>query len=206
MHLRDVHARFRAPRIAFQVKAKLREFGVGEPFAPVARAGALECFGIVALLDPFLPQGGQPRTDVDVRRRIGVGARGVVDEDRRILLCPHGSRRVRLSDLAHRHPDVRARALDVDLARIGQRLHRRIIDVRGCVEKPGIGVHVRSLRQTARDGLETSSRQTDSRRKIQGRGEGETDSTLPCAGIIRIRFEGTLSPAGRRPQDPYVGP
>jgi hypothetical protein len=107
-----------APRLAVQIEAQLGELGVGEPFPPVLGRRTVQAFGIGARVDPLSPQRRQTAPDVDLRRRVGVRARGVVDQDRRVAPA--------LGDLAHRH----AQRPDVNLAGIRQRLDRRVVDVR----------------------------------------------------------------------------
>ena len=88
VHLRHVHARPRTAWIALQVEAQLREPGIREALAPVARGGPFKRLRVTTLLDPFAPQRREARADVDLHRRIGVGARSVVDENRRIDFGP----------------------------------------------------------------------------------------------------------------------
>ena len=91
----------------------------------------------------------------------------------------------RLRDLAHRHADVGARALDVDLARARQRRDGGVIDVRVACEELGRWRSWRAPRDEA-----------------ARRSGGEMRTTLPYAGITRIRFQGSVSPA----RDARTGP
>src|SRR6266699_648300 len=99
-------ARLRATGLALQVEAQFREHGIDQAFAAVSRGrpGKLRC--VAAFLYPSCAQGGEALPDVDSRLRVGVATGGIVDVDRRIFLGAEGSRRIRLKDLAHRHPDV----------------------------------------------------------------------------------------------------
>ena len=131
VHLRHVRAGLGAARLALQVEAQLGELRHRQALAAVAGRRAGERLGVAALFDPAARAAAAGRRGCRSSRvRIGVGAGGVVDEDRRILLGAEGRRRVGLRDLAHRHADVGPRALDIDLARIRQRLDRRVVDVR----------------------------------------------------------------------------
>ncbi len=73
--------------------------------------------GIAPCFDPRLPQAGQAACDVDLRRRIGVGARGVIHRNT-------GLARGRMhGDVAHRHAHVRVNFTGhVDLARSRERV------------------------------------------------------------------------------------
>ncbi len=100
-----------------------------------------EFFDIATFGDPLGAQRRQAGTDVDLGLRVGVGAGAVVNIDRRILFATEGGWRVVLQNFAHRHADVRARACDVDLARIGQRLDCGRVDVGVGGEELFGGVH-----------------------------------------------------------------
>ena len=136
VHLRyTAFSKMRAARLTMQVETQLGELGIGKAPAPIFGGRPVEQRGIAARGDPRLAQRRQALTDVDARLGVGVGPRGVVDHDRRIAAA--------LRDLAHRH----AQRADVQLARIGQRLDRRFVDVRGGGEKLRIGVHGVFLRR-----------------------------------------------------------
>ena len=161
MHLRHVGAGARAARPALQVEAQLGEPRVGEALHAVARGGPGEELRVAALGDPAFPQGRQPGADVDARRGIGVGAAGVVHVDRRIGLGAEGGGRIRLRDGAHRHADVGARALDMDLARGRQRPDGGLVDVGRGGEELGLGVHCGSFKaSTASEGARVAVRPT----------------------------------------------
>src|SRR5207247_8194030 len=98
------------------------------------------------------------------------------DVDRRIFLGTEGSRRIRLSDLAHRHPDIATRALDIHLARVWQRLYRRFIDSRGLGDKLRIGVHGAPLTSTPRGA------------------KGPAGQRFPAAALSASGSKGVLSP------------
>src|SRR2546427_5397403 len=138
----------------------------------VSRGRAGKLLGVVALLDPLGAECKKTLSDVDPRLGIGVRAGGVIDEDGRVFLRAERGWRVGLNDLAHRHKEVAARAFDVDLARVRQGFDRCVVDARGLGKKLWIGVHGAPLMH-----------------RPQG-SEGTSHSTLPCGGIIRIRFEG----------------
>ena len=142
VHLRNVGAGLGAPWMALEIEAQLRKFRIGSAAASIRRSKVMQQFGVVAPLYPFFAQRREAGTNVDFRRRVGVRPRRVVDVNRRIFFSAHFSRRIRLADFTHRHPDIGARALDVDLARIGQRLDGRFIDMRCRAQEFGIGVHV----------------------------------------------------------------
>src|SRR5882672_100908 len=141
VHLRDATPSLRAQWFAPKVEAKLCELAIGEPLAPVARRRPGQFLRVSALGDPRSTQCAQAAADVDLDLRIGVRARSIVDVDRRVLFGAEGSRGVRLDDFPHGDSQVGARALDVDLARVGQGFHRGIVDVRGGGYEFGIGVH-----------------------------------------------------------------
>ena len=131
VHLRDIHAGPGAARPALQVEAHFRQLRIGLAFAAVGGAERRQLLAVAALLDPLLAQRGESLADVDLRRRVGVGAGAVVDADRRVLFRPHACRRVGLADLAHRHADVGPAARDVDLARMRQGLDSGFVHMGG---------------------------------------------------------------------------
>src|SRR5436190_701334 len=101
---------------------------IARPRATSARTNSpVTSSGMAAPLDPLRAQRRQPGADVDTGRRVGVGAAGVVHVHRRVRLGAEGRGRVRLRDLAHRHADVGARALEVHLARARQRLDGGVV-------------------------------------------------------------------------------
>ncbi len=172
VHLGDVAPGLRAAGFPLQVEAQLRQFRVCQPLPAVERARAAKLLRVAALLYPPIAQRRKSRADVDPRGRVGIGARGVVDEDRRVRLRAHGSRRVGLRDLAHRHADVRARSFDIDLARARQRLHGGLVDA--CVGSDEI-----------RGGRSLGLLQLCQR---AGRPAGEVSDNASYAGMTRIRF------------------
>ena len=62
---------------------------------------------------------------------VGVGAGGVIHQHRRVGFAAKVGRRIGQADLTHGHTYVRARAGDVDLARIGEGLGGGAIGTRG---------------------------------------------------------------------------
>ena len=142
VHLGDVLARQGAARLAVQAgEAEFVEGRVGGAGAAVFGGEVGEHLGVAALLDPALTQRRQAGADVDLRSRVGVGARAVVDEDRRVLLATEAGGRVGLAHFAHRHAEVRAGAFDVDLAGVGQRGNRSLVHVGRRGEEFIVGVH-----------------------------------------------------------------
>src|SRR5204863_1932407 len=76
--------------------------------------------------DPGVAQRREAARDVDLRVRVGVGARRVVDPQRRVRLAPRlagavVNQCVAERDLAKRHPYIGAAAGEVDLVRAGER-------------------------------------------------------------------------------------
>ncbi|MOA04909.1 hypothetical protein D3C78_1244820 [compost metagenome] len=128
VHLADVAARLGPARIAHVGEAHGGQFRIGQALLTEARAEAGEQFGIVAVGDPLRAHIGQALAHVDGHVRVGVGTGGVVDQHRRVRLAAEVGGSVGQRDLAHRHADVRARTLDVDLARIGQGLDGLLVD------------------------------------------------------------------------------
>ena len=89
---------------------------------------------IAAAADPVPPQLGQAGHDVDAGLRIGIGAGGVVDADRRLV--GRGLQR----DLAHRH----AMLADVDLLRAADRAGRYLeLGVGGALAAAGSQIDLR---------------------------------------------------------------
>ncbi len=107
VHLRDVGTGLGAARRALQRGGAGAQFGdalgiaVGMGRAVVQREvqAALVAFGVVAFGDPRIAHAGQPAADVDVGRRIGVRARGVVERHPLAVGQRH---------FAHRHAAGRA--------------------------------------------------------------------------------------------------
>ena len=158
VHLRDVRARLRPQRLALEREAHSGELRIVEARAAVRGGRAVERNRVAALGDPSGAQRRQPAADVDRRAGVGVRARRVVDDDRRILLGAERGGRVGLRDLAHRHAQVGARAFDVDLARVGQRRDGRAVHVRVARVELVVGVHRSSSAESSgagerRDGL-----------------------------------------------------
>jgi hypothetical protein len=88
---------FGAQRLAVQAgEAQFVERRVGGADAAEFGGQIGQFLGVAALGDPAGAQGGQAVADVDLGRRVGVGAGAVVDEDRRVLLAAQGGRRVGL--------------------------------------------------------------------------------------------------------------
>ena len=130
VHLADVLARFGAAWVAHVGEAHLGQLFIGQTALAELGGQTRQFLGVAAILDPGAAYVGQTLAHVDGDVRVGVGAGGVVDGDRGVDLAAEVGRRHVQADLAHRHADVRARAFDVDLARIGQRRDGRRVDVR----------------------------------------------------------------------------
>jgi hypothetical protein len=116
VHLRHIPAGQRAARLARQVEAQAGQFGVqvgrSGPLASVFGRQAGQFLGVITLGDPGGAQLRQALADVDAGGRVGIRAGAVIDRDRRIRRV--GGRA--LGDLAHRHADVGAAAVHVNLA------------------------------------------------------------------------------------------
>ncbi len=139
VHLRHILACLGAARGAVQVgKAHACQRGIGGLLAAIFRAQVGQDLGIAARLDPACAQRGQAGADVDLCGGVGIRTGAVVDEDRRIgfgvgaaraIFATEHQRRIGLGDFAHRHADVGLAALHVNLARIGQGLNSKLVDV-----------------------------------------------------------------------------
>ena len=117
VHLGDVGPRAGTARPLDVLEPEGRELRVREPLAPVLGARPVEEDGVAALFDPGLASAGEPGQEIDVGVRVRVGTGGVVDREGRVVLRAEARGRVAQHHLAHPHPDVGARALDMDLAR-----------------------------------------------------------------------------------------
>ena len=118
VHLRDVHARpSRGAACASGRSASPRAPGPRGALGRTPRSGrrAARCRRVPRSTAHAAARGR--RECRSCTAGIGVRAGRVVDVDRRVLLRAERGGRVGLRDLAHRHPDIGARALDVDLAR-----------------------------------------------------------------------------------------
>ena len=157
MHLTDVHARPGAARRAGEAgEAHPGQHRIGSLLTAVFGGEVAQHFGVAACLDPARAQRRQAGADVDFRRRVGIRTRAVVDENRRVGLragaagagfAAEHQGRIGLADFSHRDTDIGLAALHVDLARIGQGLHRGLVNVGSGSEELRVGVHV-ALRKT----------------------------------------------------------
>ncbi|MNE37571.1 hypothetical protein D3C80_1314280 [compost metagenome] len=127
VHLRDVGAGLGAARGAYVGETQGVEAGVGQARLAEFGGQAGEDFGVAALVDPARTHVRQALAQVDADVRVGVGAGGVIDEHRRVLLATEGGGRIGEGDFPYRYADVRTRAGQVDLARIRERLGRLTI-------------------------------------------------------------------------------
>ena len=154
VHLRDVGAGLAAARRAQVLEAQVRERGVVLAGATEGGAGAVEEFRVAAGLDPGAAHVRQSPQQVDGGVGVGVGARGVVDVDRRVLLNARAAEGRRQRDLAHGYADVRSRTGDITLLRCGKgfgdlvgqadgrldEILRNSAHVGSSVDRPGHGV------------------------------------------------------------------
>ncbi|MPM54527.1 hypothetical protein SDC9_101305 [bioreactor metagenome] len=145
--------------------------------------------GVAALDDPLGAQRRQTGADVDLRRRVGIRAGTIINVDRRILLAAEAGRRIGLRDFAHRHPEVRPRAFDVNLARIRQRLDGGLVHVGVGGEEGVFGVH------------ECSVRMFSGVRRARSDLVPVTDS-FPYVGMTRSGSKGISQPSAVRVDTP----
>ncbi|MCY1302291.1 hypothetical protein D9M68_527630 [compost metagenome] len=129
VHLADVLAGQGAARVAHVGETHAGQLGIVE--AALAELGGQprQALGVATLVDPCRAHVGQALAHVDLHRRVGVGAGGVVDGDRCIDLAAEVGGCHIEADLAHRHADIRARTLHVDLLRTRKRLDRLLVDL-----------------------------------------------------------------------------
>ncbi len=131
VHLRDVLAGLGLARRVLEVEAHIGQCRVVQALLAVFGSQARQRFGVVALGDPSSAQFIQTGTNVDLHRRVGIGAGAVIDVDGWVLLHAIIQVGVGQRDLAHRHANVGPAAFNVDLARIRQGFDRGFIDMRG---------------------------------------------------------------------------
>ena len=120
VHLGDVLAGLGAAGVADVAEAVAIQRGIGQPLASVLGSEVGQLLGVAALLDPLLTQGGQALAHVYRDVGVGVGAGGVVDVNRRVLLDSVAGMGIRQGDLAHGHTDVGSASGLVDLAGVGE--------------------------------------------------------------------------------------
>ena len=98
-------------------------FQVIGTFAPVDTGQTLQLLGIIPLLNPVQANWRQPLPHIDGHIRVSVGARGIVDGNRRVILelsvCQRGRT---LANFSHGDTNVRARAGNINFLRTGDRL------------------------------------------------------------------------------------
>ncbi|MNK87103.1 hypothetical protein D3C87_1070320 [compost metagenome] len=129
VHLRDVGPGLGAARVVDVGKAQLGQFRIGEALATEVGTQAGQTLSVATVVDPRRTHIGQAFADVDHHVRIGVGPRGIVNGNRRVDFAAEVGRGHIEGDFAHRHEDVRARALNVDFLRTGERLDRLLVDL-----------------------------------------------------------------------------
>jgi len=122
VHLRDILARQGAARLAGELEAQRVETLVGFTQAAVFAREFREEFGVVTLGNPGRADRFQAFAYVNLCGWIGVGARGVVHENRRVLFAAKRIGRIVLADFAHRYADVGAATGYVNFAGIRKRL------------------------------------------------------------------------------------
>ncbi len=129
VHLRDVGARLGPARRAHVGEAQGIEAGVGQAGLAELGGQAGEDLGVAALVDPARTHVRQALAQIDADLGVGIRAGGVVDEHRRVLFAAEGGGGVGEGDFPHRDADVRARAGQVDLARVRERLRRLAVEL-----------------------------------------------------------------------------
>ncbi|MNM69735.1 hypothetical protein D3C81_813470 [compost metagenome] len=212
VHLADVGPGLGAARVVHVGKTQLGQLGIGKAFLTEVRAQTAQAFGVATVVDPRRTHIAQAFAHVDHHVRIGVRTRGVVDRYRRVDFAAEVGRRHVQGDFAHRHADVRARALYVDFLRTGKRLNRLFIDLGRLTEvdrvfcfyghhglsrqHPGSGLSEQNLKGTDAPGLVLCvvtrgafDCRTISRTKHK-RTRRVTRNLVPYAGANLIRFNG----------------
>ena len=87
MHLRYVLASFGATWVLDMSKA---QFGSGNIFGPRTakiRGQTREFFGVIACINPLTAQIGQATGQININRRVGIHARGVIDQNRCVFFA-----------------------------------------------------------------------------------------------------------------------
>ncbi|MNZ31675.1 hypothetical protein D3C78_489800 [compost metagenome] len=169
MHLADVGPGLGTARVVHVGKAQFGQLWIGKALLTEVRAQATQAFGVTTVVDPRRTHVAQAFTHVNHHVGIGVRARGIVDSHRGVDFAAEVSRRHVQGDFAHRHADVRARALDVDFLRTGKGLNRLLIDLGRLTEvdrvfcfyghhglsrqHPGSGLSEQNLKGTDAPGL-----------------------------------------------------
>ncbi|MNG77208.1 hypothetical protein D3C79_357540 [compost metagenome] len=129
VHLRDVGARLGTARVAHVGETQLGQLGIVQALLAEVGAQAAQALGVATRVDPGRAHVGQAFAHVDDDFGVGVWAGSVVDQHRGVGFAAEIGGGVVQADFTHRHADVRARALDIDLARTGERLHGLLIDL-----------------------------------------------------------------------------
>ena len=142
MHLRDVPAGLGPARLRHVREAHVIELlCIGMP-ARERRGKFGERFAVAARLDPGRTHCRQAGGEIDAVVRIGVGPRGVVNGERRVFLDAERAWRIFEPHFTHRHANIRAAALDMDLLRSRNRTHDRFGEFGGFAQQgSGYGVH-----------------------------------------------------------------
>src|SRR5450830_1290389 len=129
VHLADVGAGLGPTRIVHMGETQLGQLRVSEALLTEVRTQPGQALGVATAVDPGRAHIAQARAHVDGHVRIGVRTGSVVDQHRGVDLAAEVGRRDIQADFAHRHTDIRARALHVDFLRTGKRLYRLLIDL-----------------------------------------------------------------------------
>ncbi len=104
------------------LKTKLGQLWIGGLLAAVRGRDFWEFLDVLSAEHPGSSQWWQAFADINRHRGIGIGTRGVVDNDRSVLsMCPIGPFRGRQADFSHRHADIGLSTGYVNLARRGER-------------------------------------------------------------------------------------
>ena len=107
MHLADIAPRQGPAWITHMGKAHMIERRIRQTRATKLGAEPREFLGIRALVDPGPAHIRQPGPQINICLRVGIGPRGVVNQDRRILFATHVGGRIAEADLTHRHANIR---------------------------------------------------------------------------------------------------
>ena len=122
MHLGDIPPCLSPARLADVLEAQVGQLWITLAAGTVFGGGTFELFGVTALGNPLLTQRRQAGHQVDLRGWVGIGTGGVVDKDRRVFFRLTGGVGIVLLDLAYRYTYVSARALKINLLRLGKGL------------------------------------------------------------------------------------
>ena len=114
-HLGRGHSGLAPQRLSSQSWERLRHV-----LAAQGNAVAFIFLDVAAGHDPLPPQRGETLPEVEAGAGVGVGAAGVIDVERRIVLLPEASGGRREGHLPERHPDGRLRSFTVNFRLAGK--------------------------------------------------------------------------------------